>query len=203
MKRTFAIMLALVMLLTTAAFPVHATESTSNDREEIIELACKVFPEYESAIRWENTNANPYSRSSQELEVVHREERQLSDNKSMSISLLSSGGAIVIQTEFADDINYTEDITDIGTIGFAGSATFEVVLNDDYFELSDVRFTVYDYYDDCFSDYGTVTANSFTSYSKVTESSTLIEYHINPTYLPTSVFPFSVYFSDNQVKAYA
>lgn len=203
MKRTFAITLALVMLLSSGAFPVHASESYSNDREEIIELACEVFPEYESAIRWENTSASPYSRSSQEQEVVHREERQLSDTEAMSISLLASGGAIVIKTEFADDIDYTEDITEIGTVGFAGSATFKVVQNDDYFELSDVRFTVYYYADDCFSKHGTVTANSFTSYSKVTESSTLIEYHINPTHLPTSVFPFSVQISDNQVTAYA
>ena len=203
MKRTFAIMIALVMLLTTAAFPVHATESTSNDREEIIALACEVFPEYESAIRWENTNVSTYSRGSQEQEVVHREERQLSDTETMSISLLASGGAIVILTEFADDIDYTEDITEIGTVGFAGSATFKVVQNDDYFELSDVRFTVYYYADDCFSNYGTVTANSFTRYSKVTESNTLIEYHLNPTYLSTSVFSFSICFSNNKVRAYA
>ena len=203
MKRIFAIILSLVMLLTTAALPVHATDFSSDDRDEIISLACEVFPEYESAIRWENVSTYALPRSSQSPEVVHRETRQLSDTVSMGISLLSTGGAIVTRTEFSDDINYTQNINDIGSIGFAGSATFEVVLNDDYFELSDVRFTVYDYYDDCFSDYGTVTANSFTSYSKVTESSTLIEYHINPTYLPTSVFPFSVYFSDNQVKAYA
>lgn len=203
MKRSFAIVLALVMLLTTAALPVHATESSPHDRDEIIALACEVFPEYESAIRWENVSVNPNSRSSQALEVVQREERQLSDTKIMSLSLLASGGSIIIQTEFADDINYTQNITDIGSVGFAGTATFEVVLDDCYFKLSDVAFTVYDYADDYFTNYGTVENDSFTSSERIQASSSRIEYRLNPTYHSSSVFSFSIYFSNNKVKAYA
>ena len=87
MKRIFAIILSLVMLLTTAALPVHAAEATTSEKEEIIALACQAFPEYVDIIRG-NTVVNHARSTNQSVELVFSETRHISDNQYVSLILL-------------------------------------------------------------------------------------------------------------------
>ena len=203
MKRTFAIIHALAMLLTTAALPVHAIDTYSKERNEIIELACEVFPEYVSAILWQNPTSSTYSRSAQDFNIVHREVREVSDTESLGIALLSSGNAVVTYTQYATDIEYSVSSEDIGSVGFAGTATFKVISNNLYFHLSNVKFTIYEYSGDYFTDYGAVTASNFHDYELENASSSKIEYTLYYSSASGAFFPFSVTFSNNKLYATA
>lgn len=204
MKRTFAIILSLVMLLTTAALPVHATDSSSDDRDEIISLACEVFPEYESAIRWENPTSNTYSRSAQGFDIVHREVREISETESLGIALLSGGNAVLTYTtQYADDIEYSVSTEDIGSVGFYGTASLEVIAGSLYFQLTDVAFTIYEYGSDYFTGYGRVANSNFPDYDLDKESSTSIEYTLYYSTTTGAFIPFAITFKNNKLHATA
>ena len=193
------------MLLT--AFPVNAfaAENTDSKYDQLIELACEVFPEYEDSIRGEHINTYALPRSTDPYEVIYRESRKISDTETLSISMLASGGTIVLLSGMeAVDLSVThQDIASIGSIGKSGTASFQVALDGAVFELSGVQFVIYNYDNDSFTSYGTVTDNTFSSYTCLDQSTTNIKYSIHAGNNASGFFTFRLYFDNNQLIAIA
>lgn len=202
MKKLIAVCLSLIMVL--ACFPVYAfaAENTQSEYDQLIALACEVFPEYASAIRCENVCSYTLPRSSDPMAVIHRETREISDSESMSIALLSSGSAIIIYNNFATT-TYTSNTSDIGSVGVSGTASFKVSMNNAYFKLNNVEFTIYETGSDYFTNFGRVDECTFYSYDDITLTSTYIEYSIRGTSNATDFFRFKLYFQNNKLIATA
>ena len=198
MKKILSICTVIMMLLTMLPVNVFACDNTAPTYDELIALACEVFPEYAPAITGNNTSTCTNSRSINQDEVVYRETRQLSSNESLGISLLASGNAIVIYGN-TDWISYTASTTDINSIGVAGTATFTVATQGRSFVLSDVSFTIYDYADDYFTNYGTPQPSEFISVTNEYNRSTWIRYRIKVS--SNQSVHFDLYFSNNQLVA--
>ncbi len=202
MKKLIAVCLSLVMLFTLFPLDGFATENTQSEYDQLIALACEVFPEYSSAIRCENICTYSMPRSSNPMEVIYRETREISDTESMSIALLSGGNAIVIYNNFATT-TYTSNTSDIGSVGVSGTASFKVSMNNAYFILNNVEFTIYETGSDYFTDFGSVDECTFYSYDDITLTSTHIEYSIRGTSYGTDFFRFKLYFENNKLIATA
>lgn len=202
MKKLISICLSLVMLFSLFPIDAFAAENTQSEYDQLIALACEVFPEYASAIRCENICTYTMPRSSNPMEVIYRETREISDTESMSIALLSGGNAIVIYNNFATT-TYTSNTSDIGSVGVSGTASFKVSMNNAYFKLNNVEFTIYETGGDYFTDFGTVDECTFYSYEDITLTSTHIEYSIRGTSYGTDFFRFKLYFENNKLVATA
>lgn len=132
MKRTIAIIMLLVILLTTAILPVYAAEPAS-EKAEIIDLACQAFPEYTDII----CGRVPASRSStnEKPEVVFSETRSISDDQSISITYYSDGGALLARSAIVCDMSES----------IAHSSRYT------YWTVTGAFTTTYDYYPGVFT----------------------------------------------------
>jgi len=198
MKKVISICIVITMLLTMLPVYAFAHDNKALTHSELISLACDVFPEYADAITWHNVNPYTLPRSADPYEVIYRETRQISDNESLNISLLASGGAILIYAS-TGEITYTANTTDINSIGVAGTATFTVALNDYSFVLSNVSFTIYEYADDYFTSLGNPQPSSFYRVENKINTNTHIRYKINVT--ARDFFTFDLAFENNQLVA--
>ena len=198
MKKAISICVVIMMLLTMLPVNVFAYDDKALTHNELISLACDVFPEYADAITWHNVNPYTLPRSVDPYEVIYRETRQISDNESLNISLLSSGGAILIYSS-TGDITYTASTTDINSIGVAGTATFTVAFSDYSFVLSNVSFTIYEYADDYFTNRGNPQQSNFYRVSNKINTNTHIRYQLNVT--ASKFFTFDLAFENNQLVA--
>ena len=158
MKRIFAIILSLVMLLTTAALPVHAAEATTSEKEEIIALACQAFPEYVDIIRG-NTVVNHARSTNQSVELVFSETRHISDNQYVSLTYYSNGRALLATVE--DEVYYHEVELDgrimYGTI----SADFTYTGFSGAFTLKNVTYVINPNGSDYFTSFGSATCTGY------------------------------------------
>lgn len=204
MKKYLCTVLAAIMIFTLFPLNGFAAENTPSEYDEVIALACEVFPEYASAIRGECINTNSRTRSSTNDEVVFHETRSISDTESISLSQLASGNVIVIKntTDYMS-IETTSSTTDILNVGVAGTASFTVIMSfwpNEFFKLSNVSFNIYYYSDSYFTNTGTATTSSRVSIGKETITNTLIDYPL--TYVQPPYFAdFRLYFSNNQLIA--
>lgn len=203
MKRLLCIFVSILMLVSFFPFNVFANDYTSSEYDELIELACEVFPEYASAIRGENISSYARTLSNGDIEAVYQETRSISDNETLGLTILSTGDAIVVKCNF-DEITLTansSDVTDISGIGVTGTASFQVASYGHSFRLSDVRYTIYDYASDYFTNYGSVTSCTFHSYGKIQESSSVIEYYVRLSSAQTAIVYLKLQFSNNKLVA--
>ena len=168
----------------------------------MIQLACRVFPEYANAIRGNNDRSRSISSSADSNDVVYRESKKISDTETISITQLSSGDVIIIKEDSAD-ITYTASTSDITNVGVSGTATFQVSMADAYFKLKNVAFTIYETGSDYFTNYGTVNSSTFYSYTLIENSSSCIEYSLRGGASSTQFIRFKLYFQNNQLIATA
>lgn len=104
MKRTIAIIMLLVILLTTAILPVYAAEPAS-EKAEIIDLACQAFPEYTDIICGRVPASRARSNTNEKPEMVFSETRSISDDQSISITYYSDGGALLTRSTIVCDMS--------------------------------------------------------------------------------------------------
>lgn len=97
-------LLAAVMLLTMMPLGAAAAETDTSERDELIALACEVFPEYAQVIRNEVPGNNVRIQSNVKVQVVSTETRAISDNRTLSYTQLSNGAAILTENIYVDDI---------------------------------------------------------------------------------------------------
>lgn len=203
MKRILSFLFAVMIIF--SIYPVNATaaESSLSGYEELINLACDVFPEYALAIQGGNANNSDYSRSSNQ--IILEETREISETQSLSISMLSNGEVIVLRNNSSGQLDLTvpdSSSTDILTVGVSGCATFEVASSQwhYYFMLSDVKYTIYYTGSDYFMNYGTPYYQALYSIS-ADESNTRIAYSLHVTQQYTQFRTFELYFENDHLIA--
>lgn len=203
MKRFMCIFVSILMLVSIFPFHVFANECTTSQYDELIELACEVFPEYASAIRSENTSYNSRAISTDCDKIVYQETRSISDTESLSIALTSSGNAIVLKQNYEFFILSvpSSNSTDITNVGISGTATFDIASYGYHFKLSNVQYTIYYYSGDYFTNYGYVSANTFITHGLIEESPSRISYYVRVGTEATSIVYLDLYFSNNQLIA--
>ncbi|MBR1972216.1 MAG: hypothetical protein IKA16_02120 [Oscillospiraceae bacterium] len=143
MKKVLSLTLALFLLLST--FPVYAmaAETDTFDHDELIAMACEVFPEYASTIRGENlaNQVQPYSLTAPTL--ILEETRQYSNSKSITYAEFSDGTASVASHEFypTQVIIGTESDSSSGTI-YRSIIKATSNFNDECFMDSNVKYLI-------------------------------------------------------------
>lgn len=209
MKKLISICLCAIMMLTMLPVGVYAAESDFSERDELIALACEVFPEYAYLILSDASSVNIKSpRTSDTSNVIMSQTRNISDTESLTISQLSSGSVIIIQQSTSSfPITIVDSSTsDISNVGVSGTASFKMTCTGGLgtFYLNNVRFTIYYNASDYFTNTGTASYDNNVLLGDVNTSSTFIDYNI--------VFnaqghqlqgTFWLYFSNNQLIAEA
>lgn len=98
MKKVLSVFLVATIILTTLPFNVMATEVSSSSHDELIALACEVFPEYTSSILGENISAYNLPQYD-ENEVIFSETRNISETEKLTYTQFASGRGIIISEE--------------------------------------------------------------------------------------------------------
>lgn len=201
MKKLISVCLSLVILFTL--FPINgfAAENTQSEYDQLIALACDVFPEYATAIH--NSVNTPYinSRSIGNPTVISQETRRLSDTEALTVALLSSGDVIVISTDDVKIDKYGQSITESPETGVSGRVSFNVAAYGYLFKLLSVNYAIENYSNCSFTSPGTVTYCSFLNYNRHQYTSTNLSYTLKFGSISTQFFMFRLYFSNNQLIA--
>ena len=208
MKKLISLCLALVMLLTVFPVNAFAAENTNSEYDQLMELACEVFPEYASTINAANSSSRNHTRSSADYSVVHCETRDVSDTESLTLALLSSGDVFLINraTDLVNISIPSQNTTDITTVGVSGTATFRFVSSSDpswIATLSNVAFTIWYYDTSRFTNYGTPSYSGFPGFNCITQSESAIEYSIRFGSLSYMFVRVRLYFENGQLVVHA
>lgn len=205
MKKLISICLALVMLLTAFPLNAFAAENTESEYDQLMALACEVFPEYASTITAAYSDSLSRARSSADYSVVHSETRNVSDNESMTLALLASGDVFLIdnQTTTTSISIPSQSTTDISNVGVNGTATFKFTSTLDsgcVATLSNVGFTLWYYATSHFTYYGDATYNGFYYFNCGGASESEIKYSIGFGPLSSGMFvSVRLYFANGQL----
>ena len=202
MKRCFCFLFTIILLFTIIPLNAFAYGATP-EYNELIELACEIFPEYETEIRAESNSHNVRTTSADADEIVYRETRSISDNESLGITVMSSGDIILLKNSLVQAVltGTTSNSTDITNIGVSGTASFTIAYNGRIFKLSNVQYTIYYYSSDYFTNYGTVTTCTFYGHAVDHESSNSIRRFIKLSANAQDFYIFDLYFSNNKLVA--
>lgn len=164
MKRFLCILLSLLLVATAIPYNVLAAETNTSERDELIELACEVFPEYEDTIRGNITTT--YNRSRANRSVLFNETRKISETQSLTYSQLSDGTAILSSSDYS--FNYLTSDTDIesetNVIKVTLNVTVTCTASDGVFILSNVKYTTYKNTYDSITSKGSPSTNQFCMY---------------------------------------
>ncbi|MBQ3192453.1 MAG: hypothetical protein IJB59_02655 [Oscillospiraceae bacterium] len=96
MKKLLSAILAMIMLLTMLPIGTSAAETGNSERDELIALACEVFPEYAEKIHGDglSTSGNT-SRTISAPELIKEETRCISDSNKITYSEFSDGSVYI------------------------------------------------------------------------------------------------------------
>ena len=152
MKKMLAIMLAIVVMVSLLTVNVAATGIKGGEmykRNEIMEKACQVFPEYAAIIRTENRNTayKAKSHSDKRLHVVREETRSAGPNRNITYTELSDGAVLLASYSFYYSDNTTHEPPHGGETKY--TATIDVMCTASYgvFTLRNIKYTISDGYD--------------------------------------------------------
>lgn len=182
-KRLFSVCLAVLILLGTLPFSAAAAEG-GLDQEELIELACEVFPEYEEYLKNPPASVSTRSGNSDIGEVVSSETRSISDSESMTATLYSTGYVVVGYVYDYFEVSISDSGSQVAS-DFIGSASFTVATNAKglgEFSLRNVSFIIHQNNTGYFTSYGAPSPNELVTYSTVSNSTTSIVYNLSFKY---------------------
>lgn len=163
MKRTLSLIFALVILVNVMSFGVYARE-TSSGRDELLNKACLAFPEYANKIKADTLPATAMARSTAPREVVYSDTRALSSTEYVAYTEYSDGlFAVDLLTVNASFNAQTSDM-DTEQVGSATHFTVSIKatcsLTSSYFEVTNVKFTIYAYANDRITKAGSPSAHN-------------------------------------------
>lgn len=139
-RRLLAIILTLAMLLSTAPAVFAANESDVH--QELVDLACEIFPEYENKILYQKVVPPSVMRSS-EVTLVHSESRSVSDSQTLQYSEYSNG--LILLTDAAKgetEVTYI-DITGNTKTTYTMDITATCSQTQGAFVWNNIRFTTF------------------------------------------------------------
>lgn len=176
MKKLFSVLLAVVILLGTLTFNAAAA-ARNTEQEELIELACVVFPEYEEYLKNPPATVTARSGNGNTGEVVSSETRSISDTESMTATLYSTGYVVLGYVYDYFKVAISDSGSQVGS-DFVGSASFTVTTNgkgEGRFNLNNVGFIIHQNGTGYFSSYGTPSYSLVTP-GTISKSTTNITY---------------------------
>lgn len=112
MKRLFSITLALIMML---AFPLNAYAAAEETHleDELLELACQIFPEYALTIQRAASGNLPRSSLRETPHVIINKTRAVNENRELTYVQMSNDSVYIVDGQFSAEV---ENITtDTGT----------------------------------------------------------------------------------------
>lgn len=119
MKRKYlSFFLTVIMLLTMMPFSAAAADTTS-ERDEIIELACEIYPEHADKIRHQTITSADNTRSSDAV-LVYSDSREVSESETLLYSEYSNG--IILLTDY----DFDEVVTTVDSATGAGATTYTI-----------------------------------------------------------------------------
>lgn len=165
MRKHLSLLLAAVLLFTMLPFNVLASENTS-EREELLALACEAFPEYADKIMHNPpipTSATRSATQNNTVTLVTTETRNLSDSTRLTYTEYSDGLIFLTETE---DKYYKEVTTEsYSSSAYAVHATISIKgtsnVNQSYFILDNVSYSLYNGSYDEFTNTGTMSTTPY------------------------------------------
>lgn len=146
MRKFTALLLILMFLLPVISVNVSATENIPSEKEEIIDLACQFFPEYENIIRDQTPDTTTYARTTAPVKVITKETRPISDNEEITYYGLSDGTALLALTSESFKYSYTNPSSEIGAGAISYTVTVKVTCSasgySGVFTLSNIKYTI-------------------------------------------------------------
>lgn len=145
MKRYISILLVMLILLSVLPMGAFAAKDGTVERDELIALACEVFPEYASKIRGEELTAtNGLQRTTLSREIVKTETRPVSENETISYVEYSDGTVYLANSEvyllYSPHSSFPDNST---TDVYVGSLIITSNLNDDaLIIISNIKYAV-------------------------------------------------------------
>lgn len=176
MKKILCCVLSLTLLF--ALIPTKAN-AVSQEQEDLIELACSVFPEYSDKIINPSPPASTYSRTQDTPSLIVNESRAVSETETLMYSEYSDGTVLLTDWEVTAN-SPTVTIEDRYSSSYAVNYTVTLKATcahvTGYFELQNAKFSLINNAYDQITDTGTeVRSGNCTNSSvscKAVESST-------------------------------
>lgn len=143
MKRCLSIFLSLLLMLTMFPVTANATENSTTECEELIDLACQIFPEYVSKIKNHEISTYALPRNIEQPEIVFSETRAVSEDENIIYTEYSDGAVLLTDLQFNKEVTYVDRQTGAGAtvVTVNIKATCNQV-SDQYFKLSNVVYTL-------------------------------------------------------------
>lgn len=139
-RRLVSILIAIVMLFSSV--PVAFATNVIDDQQELIDLACEIFPEYANKILYQKALPPSVMRIS-DVELVHSESRNVSNSKTLLYSEYSNGIILLTETENEPaEVKYV-DITS-GSSSTVYTINIKATCTDAYgtFNAENIKFTL-------------------------------------------------------------
>lgn len=166
MRRLFIYLLTICVTFSILVTPAHAAENSTSEREQLIHLACDVFPEYASILRGEDNSYLINTRSISEPTVVYSETRSVSENCELMYTQYSNGRATATQFTYTE----VDRSAEVGAGIITTTLTIKVACTDSpgVFTLSNIQYSISQSTYDFFVGEGSPAANSTCQYFRET-----------------------------------
>jgi len=127
MKKIVSLVFTLVLLVNAVFIPTIAAETnnpsvagtaTAYTQNEIIEMACEIWPEYSDKLSYSTSEALQLSRASVDFEVVHSDSHKISDTETLLYYEYATGYALAAVAEWDPSVydtgsGYTEYLANL------------------------------------------------------------------------------------------
>lgn len=200
MKKIFTIFLSFCLIVTLLPIDTKAETKHQIEQNDLIELACSIFPEYEQAIRG-NSKEKTYSNRTSNSDIVLKQSRSISSDETLSYIQFADGNGLIVNSS-----RTVAQLTETGSsvAGFSGGSnyyySYKVTPTDTtyfsgIFYLDDLVITIYNSSYDWISSDGTASVNSsiYCKYNKTSNgrqetSTSAADLCYNITFIPDRAY---------------
>lgn len=190
MKRLLSYILSISMIVSLLASYAHASPIDKAAHDELVNLACEVFPEYTSIITNSSCNSRSVFLNTECPEIVFSETRSISDTTCLSYIELSDDTCFLALASSSSDLtpSASYSITNSTISGSTTTDTISIVAtyspSSGVVRISGLQYTIYAYSYDRFTNTGSISTQN---------GATCRGYY--PQYVETSSSPAYFYYS--------
>lgn len=172
MKKVLAMCFALLLMFNMCAFSGFAEEIDTSEHDELIALACDVFPEYTDAICGSKNIISSASSRTCSDGVIFTETRSVNDSEFVTISQFSDGSVSVLSS------NFHAQVIDSDIVGYTTrqevTASFKATMDDcsGVFTVKNFQCTNYWSGYDKIDSIGTYSCNSYVKLGTISQNLT-------------------------------
>lgn len=138
-KTCFSLFLAFIMLLTT--IPFTAAADNTSDYDEIIDLACQIYPEHADKIRYQTITSADNTRSSDPI-LIYSDSRKISENETLLYSEYSNGIILLTDYDFYEVVTPVDSATGAGATAYTCNVRAACTNIAGYFQINNFKYTL-------------------------------------------------------------